>query len=315
MTQASWPSPNHGSPARAVTDAEFPHLAPWASDGVFQSASDVIYGNSSGREVHVRAGKYGIVQGHAWYSGGSDFALAIGANSSGSTRVDTVVLRLDRSTWDVTAVVRAGTPGAGPPTLQRDAGDTGLWEIPLADVTVDNGVAVIASGKVTSRTLFQSSATRPCNVITDVQATLDDGDIVYEASTGRWVGWTGGVPAVLHIDSGWRDFNGIGAFTEDNSFPLKVRNIDNVCYAKGSVLVGNITGSLGGNASSSPISVAQLPAGFGPAENHRWLAPIGQVAGGRMNLSPSGLFTITSMQFGDLHQGQGVYLDTTYMLG
>jgi hypothetical protein len=202
MTQASWPSPSHGSPARAVTDAEYPHLAPWASDGVFQSASDVVYGNSSGLEVHVRTGKYAIVQGHAWESGASEFAVEIAANTSGSTRVDTVVLRLDRSTWDVTAAVRQGTPGAGPPTLQRDAGDTGLWEIPLADVTVDNGAATIASGKVVARTLFQSGAMRPCNVITDIQTTLDDGDMVYEASTGRWIGWGSAGGVVLYEDTG-----------------------------------------------------------------------------------------------------------------
>lgn len=203
MSESSWPSPSHGSPARAVTDAEYPHLAPWASDGVFQTSSDVVYGNSSGREVHIRSGKRAIVQGHAWYSGTSDYVLTIAVNTSGSTRTDTVVLRLDRSTWNVTAAVRQGTPGAGPPTLQRDAGDTGLWEIPVADVTVDNGAATIASGKVVARTLFQSGAIRPCTKITDIQSTLDDGDIVYEASTGRWIGWTSAGGVVLFEDTGW----------------------------------------------------------------------------------------------------------------
>ena len=202
MTEASWPSPNHGTPARSVTDAEYPHLAPWASDGVFPSSSDVVYANSSGMQVHVRAGKYAIVRGHAWTSGGSEYNLTVAANSSGSTRVDTVVLRLDRSTWDVTAVVRQGTPGSGAPTLQRDTGDTGLWEIPLADVTVPNGVSSIAAGNVKTRTLSQSNAVRVCGVITDIQATLTTGDIVYEAQNGRWLGWTGSNATVMHWDTG-----------------------------------------------------------------------------------------------------------------
>lgn len=204
MAERSWPSPNHGTPARAVTDAEYPHLAPWASDGIFQSGSDVVYANSSGLEVHVRADKYGIVQAHAWTSGTAEFALAVAANASGATRVDTVVLRLDRSTWDVTIEVRQGTPGAGPPMLARDAGDTGLWEIPVADVTVDNGAATIAAGKVTPRPLLQSGAVRPCTLITDIQSTLAPGDIAFEASTSRWIGWTGASGTLLYEDTGWR---------------------------------------------------------------------------------------------------------------
>lgn len=201
MAEASWPSPNHNS--RSVTDAEYGHLAPWASDGIFRSQTDVVYANGSGMVVHVRAGKYGLVQGHAWCSGSTEFDLSIAANSSGSTRVDTIVLRLDRSTWDVTIAVRQGTPGAGAPALQRDTGDTGLWEIPVADVTVANGVGSIAANAVKMRPLLQSGAVRPCTVITDIQSTLAPGDLVYESSTGRWIGWTGTSGSVLYQDTGW----------------------------------------------------------------------------------------------------------------
>jgi hypothetical protein len=218
MAESSWPSPNHNS--RSVTDAEYGHLAPWASDGVFQSASDVVYANSSGLQVFVRSGKRGLVQGHAWYSGSSDVALTIAENRAGSTRIDTVVLQLDRSTWDVRAAVRQGTAGAGAPALQRDTGDTGLWEIPLADVTVDSGAASIASGKVYNRPLLQSGGVRACNVITDVQSLLAPGDIVYEASTGRWIGWTSGGGTVLRQDTGWTTLTPIGYWkTYTSSLP------------------------------------------------------------------------------------------------
>lgn len=200
MVQASWPSPNHNS--RSVTDAEFGHLAPWASDGIFQSSTDPVYANGSGMVVHVRPEKYGIVQGHTWYSGTLEFDLTIGGNSSGSTRVDTVVLRLDRSTWDVTAAVHQGTAGAGAPALTRDTGDTGVWEIPVANVTVDNGVASIAANKVTMRPMLQAGALRKVNVITDVQNLLQAGDALYESSTGKWWGWNGSSADLIAYDTG-----------------------------------------------------------------------------------------------------------------
>lgn len=203
MSQASWPSPNHGAPARAVTDAEYPHLAPAAADGIFPDTSDLVYANSSGMQVNVRANRYALVRGHAWSSGNAEFTVPIAANSSGSTRVDTIVLRLDKSTWDVTIAARQGSPGAGAPTLQRDSGDSGLWEIPVCDVTVPNGAASIAAGNVKQRPLLQAGSNRCCSAITDIQSTLVAGDIVYETSTGRWIGWNGSAGQVLFQDTGW----------------------------------------------------------------------------------------------------------------
>jgi hypothetical protein len=312
MAEASWPSPNHGSPARSVTDAEYVRLAPWSSDGVFPSASPVVYANSSGMQVHVRANQYALVRGHAWTSGTAEYNLTIGANASGSTRIDTVVLRLDRSTWDVTAAVRQGTPGAGAPALVRDTGDTGLWEIPIADVTVPNGAASIAAGNVKARTLYQAGGARSCSALADIQAALGPGDLVYETSTGRWIGWNGTAGQVLHQDTGWQPYNPASSKFSPGGFPLRARAINGVAYIKGNVLV---EGTVSIEAGSSEPKVAQLPAGFAPAQDHIWLAPIGQSAAGRMRLYTSGLITITATPVGDVSPGQGVYLDTTYLLG
>ena len=312
MSQGSWPSPNHGTPARAVTDAEYPHLAPWASDGVFQSASDVVYGNSSGLEVHVRAGKYAIVQGHAWESGSSDFALTVAANSSGATRTDTVVLRLDRSTWNVTAEVRQGTPGAGAPTLQRDSGDTGLWEIPLADVTVDNGTAAIASGKVNARTLFQSGATRPCNVITDIQSTLDDGDMVYEASTGRWIGWTATGGVVLYEDTGWITLTPTGAWeTFSPSAPCVGRVRNRIAMVRIGVKRTSPTFTKS-DPDGSPV--LNLPASLRPAQTHYGAVFFsGGIGGARVDISSTGAVSFQHNTT-DVSAGRTAQITLTYPL-
>lgn len=202
MAEQSWPAATYNT--GAVTDAEYQRV-PWAPDGLDGGpgdAVDAVYANSSGREVHLRASRYGQVLGRAWTSGATGKTITIAANAAGAARIDTAVLRLDRATWLVTGAVRQGTAGSGPPTLVRDQGDTGLWEIPLADVTVPPGAAVITAGNVRMRAMFQAGAIRPAKLLGDVQPYLAAGDVVYESSTGRWLGWTGSQSRVVHEDTG-----------------------------------------------------------------------------------------------------------------
>lgn len=308
MAQSSWPSPTHNS--RSVTDAEYGHLAPWASDGVFQSASDVVYANSSGLQVFVRADKRGIVQNHAWYSGSTDTALTLAANSSGSTRTDTVVLRLDRSTWDVRAAVRQGTPGAGAPTLQRDTGDTGLWEIPLADVTVANGAGSVASSAVYSRPLLQSAAVRACNLITDVQAVLAPGDIVYEASTGRWIGWTAAGGTLLVEDTGYSNLAITGYWTA-GSFTPQVLRRNGWAYLRGSI--NRKTATLQSTDTNSPIGT--IPAAYRPVGTHNWASVTSAMGHVRLQVDyATGALAIVDLS-SDITVGRVVYLDTSWPVG
>jgi hypothetical protein len=305
MAELSWPSPTHNS--RSLTDAEYGHVIPWNADGVFQSGSDVVYANSSGLQVFVRSGKRAIVQGRAWYSGSSDVALTLAANSSGSTRTDTVVLRLDRSTWNVTAAVRQGTPGAGPPTLQRDAGDTGLWEIPLADVTVDNGAGSIASGKVYARPLLQSGAVRACNVITDVQALLAPGDIVYEAGTGRWIGWTSAGGTLLNEDTGYSNL-AISGYWQVGGFQPQIIRRNGWVYLRGSIT--RKTATLQSTDTNSPIGT--IPAGYRPAGSHHWASLTSAMGHVRLQVDyASGALAIVDLS-SDIAVGRAVYLDTTW---
>lgn len=311
MAEASWPSPSHGSPARAVTDAEYPHLASWASDGVFASGSDVVYGNSSGMQVHVRANKYGIVRGHAWSSGTSEYNLTIGSNSSGSTRIDTVVLRLDRSTWNVTAAVRAGTPGGGAPALQRDTGDTGLWEIPLADVTVINGAASISAGNVKSRPLLQAGGARACTLLSDVQSTLTAGAIVWESSTGRWIGWNGSAGIVFYEDTGWIAATPDVTYWTVGAFPLGVRRIDGVVHLRGSVQrhISKLA------ITDSYSHIMTLQAGFRPANSHLYTVWVEGGIIAQARIYPSGDVALTDHAIDGISVNHSVYLDTTYPLG
>ncbi len=113
------------------------------------TSPQLIYGDSSGMQIKVAADRYALVRGHTWWSGGSIFTKAIASNSSGSTRVDLVVLRLSRTTWDVTVEIVQGTPGAGPPSSTKNLGTTGVYEMVLATVSVANGAATISAANVT----------------------------------------------------------------------------------------------------------------------------------------------------------------------
>lgn len=149
MAESSWPSPSNG---RVVDDVQYEKLG--AQIGPYQgvmgdfTSPQLIYADSTGRQIKVAADRYGLVRGHVWWSGSSIVTVAIAANSSGSVRQDLVVLRLSRTTWDVNLVVIQGTPGAGVPLSQTIPGTTGAWDMSLAIVTVANGASTLAAGTV-----------------------------------------------------------------------------------------------------------------------------------------------------------------------
>lgn len=164
MAESSWPTVAGG---QAVSDVQYEQLATsYAPNGVIGAPTDssVAFGASTGMVVTIRSGKLAMVQGHGWTSGGSNFTVAVTANASGSTRIDQVVLRLTRSTWAITTVVKPGTPGSGvPPALTQDlpGGTTGVWEIPLATVTVASGATGINAADVVQNCVFIGANTTP----------------------------------------------------------------------------------------------------------------------------------------------------------
>ncbi|MEV8124764.1 hypothetical protein AB0P07_11725 [Streptomyces sp. NPDC085944] len=198
MAQNSWPSPDYNT--RAVTDSEYEQMAArFSDDGIDGRPSDpAVVTAGAGLSVNVRAGVYGNVRGRAWYSGSTTVNLAIGANASGATRIDRVVLRLDRATWTVRAAVKAGTPGAGAPALSQTLGETGVYEVPVARVTVLAGAAAVS---VTREELFIGTRIRPCTASTRNPNPVV-GEFGVETDTGRVIMWDGAAWRVIYYDSG-----------------------------------------------------------------------------------------------------------------
>lgn len=77
--------------------------------------------------------------------------MSIAANSSGNPRIDTIILRANWTTQTVRLVVLQGTPAGSPVPAALTQVDGTQWEIPLAEVTVNNGFVTITNSNITPR--------------------------------------------------------------------------------------------------------------------------------------------------------------------
>lgn len=139
-----------GVGASVGQDDYFDYLGPMLQgDGVntttFGGTSLQVFGNSSGLQVLVRQGS-ALVRGTFYRCVTGTVNLNVQPNSSGSTRIDRVVLNHDRAGGVLAPLVVMGTPGAGAPALTQAVG--GTWQIPLAQVTVVSGATTINPGDV-----------------------------------------------------------------------------------------------------------------------------------------------------------------------
>ncbi|HEY9415968.1 MAG TPA: hypothetical protein VIQ30_14485, partial [Pseudonocardia sp.] len=201
MAQDSWPAPGHNS--GALTEAEWERVAVRFTDnGVYGTPADLpVVVPGTGLSVTVKSERSAGVRGFNWYSGSVDYTHTIPTNVAGQTRVDRIVLRLDRSDWTVRSIRKAGTAGAGAPALQQDTGSTGLYEIPLAQVTIGNNASSLT---VQREELFVGSRVRTCTSTTrPPNPTV--GDTAHETDTGKWIGWNGSAWVTIFEDSGLLD--------------------------------------------------------------------------------------------------------------
>lgn len=133
----------------------FGNGTPFPNYGVFSGSGDGTYNplqvNATAvisANVQVQIGA-ALVNGR-FYENTAVETLAVGANSSGNPRIDTVILRADYVGQTVRLAIKQGTPAGSParPTLQQD---TIYWEMPLADIAVANGFSVINQTDISQR--------------------------------------------------------------------------------------------------------------------------------------------------------------------
>lgn len=153
MAQTSWPFDSADTTESQYSDI-FKRLA---TNGVYgDDASTVlkVFGDSSGMNVKVPIG-YAYVRGFMYYND-AQLTQTIAASTS-QPRIDLVVLKLDPTANSIVVAVKQGTPAASPVAPALTQTDTGVYEMPLAQVTVGASVATIAAAAVTDMRSFMSS--------------------------------------------------------------------------------------------------------------------------------------------------------------
>ncbi len=179
---------------RVVNTSQWSALAGnWLRDGVVRGLlNDLeVYADSSGMQVKVKSG-VAYVQGLFFKSDAIE-ALPTAVAHATLQRIDRVGLRVDYVGETMDLVVLTGTPGAGaPPALTRNAN---IYEISLAQVTVDAAAATIAVDKVTDERGnpdVGGYAAGIMGVLAALSTTLpsapQDGQLLYELDVDQFFG-------------------------------------------------------------------------------------------------------------------------------
>lgn len=264
MAESSWPYDSS-----AIDDIQYEALVGNIyPDGMLGRPTDpqMCYGDSSGMRVSFQANSMVLVRGRVWSSGATVITRTIDANTSGQTRYDLVVIRLDRTSFQATAVVRKGTPGAGVPSFTQTVGTTGYWEVPIAKVQVASGAITIGGSDVTvagwyaapgGGAVLCTSATRPPHV---------EGLRIHEHDTGVEYVSNGSSWRISMEDTDWQGLTVTSAWSWGSSGtdqPL-VRRKDGVVYFR----TGEIarTSNL---ASGSDSQLFDIPPGFRAPQIHK----------------------------------------------
>jgi hypothetical protein len=169
MTQNSYPFAD-----QPTTEAEysegFSRMQLTGVDGAPADNALRVFADSTGMQVKVPAG-FAIVRGH-FYQNTEEVLLEL-APSGTAPRRDLVILRLDASVDAIVLAVVQGTPSVTPtdPNLTQIPG--GLWEEPIARVTVAASSSTVGASDVQDLRRFLGTqfgrwrtSTRPTNPLT-----------------------------------------------------------------------------------------------------------------------------------------------------
>lgn len=177
-----------------LTEAQWSEMAQyWLTTGVLQGALDSleVYANSTGLQVHVKAGAAWI-KGHYFESNAQE-VLPISSSHPTNPRIDRIVVRLDWIENTIALAVLQGTPAVNPiaPALTQN---TSRWEISLAQVIIHQGDTTIFANDVTDERVFVKA-------YDDAKSTLIE---VYKSSIGSI---PADVSTLIRFDTKRRDRN------------------------------------------------------------------------------------------------------------
>jgi hypothetical protein len=261
MAEDSYPSSARA--AGVLTDAEYEALAAlYVPSGIFGLPTDpypVYTAGDANRGVRFRAGSVGLVRGARYATGGVDVIVQAAANSSGSNRLDLAVWECDHdSDNEVRAAIKTGSSATVPPTPTQQAPGAGVWQFPVAVITVPTGATTLAADKTAKcgwwlappPLLTSTTSQRPPNVAGQGIFEFESASRLVGNGAGNWVGTI--------ADSGWVNCT-MGPGMTAGGLGCKARRINGVAYG---VIMAQRTGGALGNGQD--VKLCQLPAGFEP---------------------------------------------------
>jgi hypothetical protein len=178
---------------RLVSDVQYERLArTYSGNGLYGDPSmpSLVYADSTGRHVKWRPHRGLLVNGHPLWFDGDGYLSAVDA--APTARVDLAVARFDRATWQVTPAIRQGAGGAGggvaPAPVQHDdttGAGTGIWEMPVAEITVPAGATTTTASQVKPVEWYLGP--QPLSANSTAMPPVRSGQIVWQHNLARLV--------------------------------------------------------------------------------------------------------------------------------
>ena len=211
------------------------------SNGVLATKSDYLQVMAqSGLTVTVKAGR-GIF-GDKWFLSDSDISLTLNQASGTLPRIDSIVVRIDRSesVRGASIQVRTGVASSSPvaPTMFRDDYVT---EYRLADISVGAGATSISQSKITDK-----RGSKDCGWVTSLVQQVDT-DTLYNQWQDAFEEWFADVKDTLASSTLIRSYDATytTAVQDETAIPIQIsqfnQNLDILqVYINGLMLVKGV---------------------------------------------------------------------------
>ena len=250
------------------------------NEGLASMTNKLVYADSTGRQVKIKANEAFIARGFRWESGDEVIVRPLEPNISGKTRIDRITLRLDRSDWTVRLATIKGIPADVPaaPAVTINYGSNGFHDIPIGRATVrsntGSGLPSLAAADVIDEATWLTP-TPHVGSKDFIDRSMPAGAIYTAADHGRmWAGLGGSEAAIVGERGAFSKLAASGGWTSDN---LYVQRVNGWTYFQGSIKL-----NVSDRAPSTDMLVCVLPPLFRPLNSfffHAGMSP-GQVGFG-----------------------------------
>lgn len=236
----------------------------------------LVFADSTGRQTKVKANNAYTIRGFRWESGTEDIVVPLDANTSGKSRIDRIVLRLDRSTYTIRVGKVTGTPADTPsvPAVNRQLGSTGVYEVAIGRATVKSQTGTnlpsLAAADVVDESVLLA-ATAQVGSSTWMNSSLPPGSFYTQTDQQRiWAG-AGGSSIIVGERGAWTKVAAAGGWINDNIYCQRVNGWTYLqCYI-------TLSSTTTDKAPSTDLVIATLPPQFRPATGDFltpcWLTP------------------------------------------